>query len=431
MNRIQNTLLPLALAALAACGDGAGDVATEQQPGTPAAPTPPASTPACSPGNGGIQLPAGFCAVVVADSLGGVRHLAVAPNGDVYAAVSTPRNGGGGVIALRDADGDGRAEMKREIAVPPGSGIAISGGYLYFAPNDGVLRWRMAEGQLVPAGQPETVVTGLPTGGHTAKTIALDGRGALYVNIGSRSNSCQVADRAPGSPGEDPCRELATRAGIWRFDAARAGQTQAQGTRFATGIRNAVGLAVAPDGKVYAAQHGRDQLNTIAPRLYSDAKNAENPAEELLQLAQGDDYGWPYCYFDTDLKRKTLAPEYGGNANEAGRCAAIKAPIATFPAHWAPMALAVYDGAQFPARFRNGTFVSFHGSWNRAPLPQAGFRVSFVPAGAPGGAYEDFATGFQTGGHRPMGLAVGPDGSLYIGDDAGGRIWRVIHTGAR
>lgn len=430
MMQVQNKLLPLALATLAACGEGAGDVATEK-PGTPAAPAPPAATPACAPGNGGIQLPAGFCSIVVADGLGSVRHIAVAPNGDVYAAVSAPRDGGGGVIALRDADGDGRAETRREIAAPPGSGIAISGGYLYFAPNDGVVRWRMTEGQLVPAGQPETIVTGLPTGGHSAKTIALDGRGALYVNVGSRSNSCQVADRAAGSPGHNPCPELATRAGIWRFDAARPGQTQAQGTRFATGIRNALGLAVAPDGKVYAVQHGRDQLNTIAPRLYNDTKNAENPAEELLQLAEGDDHGWPYCYFDTDLKRKTLAPEYGGNASSAGRCAGLKAPLVAFPAHWAPMALAVYDGGQFPARYRNGVFVSFHGSWNRAPLPQAGFRVSFAPAGAPGGAYEDFATGFQTGGHRPMGLAVGPDGSLYIGDDAGGRIWRVVHAGAR
>ena len=431
MNRA--VLYSVALVALAACGGDSGEAPAAKGAAAPPA-TAARTAPQCAADNGGIQLPEGFCAVVVADSLGAVRHLAVAPNGDVYAALAPGEKGPGGVVALRDADGDGRAELRREIGTEGGSGIALSGGYLYFAPNDRVVRWKMTEGELAPAGQEETIVQGLPTGGHAAKTIALDGRGALFVNIGSSSNACQEKDREKGSRGQDPCPELATRAGIWRFDANRAGQTQARGARFATGIRNAVALEVSPlDGKLRAMQHGRDQLADNWPELYDAKKSAENPAEELLQVDQGDDFGWPYCYFDLDLNQKVLAPEYGGNAREAGRCARVERPLVAFPGHWAPMALATYNGTLFPARYRNGTFVSFHGSWNRAPLPQAGFRVAFVPAG---GQYETFADGFRgadttQAAHRPMGLAVGPDGSLYIGDDAGGRIWRVLPSGRR
>jgi mono/diheme cytochrome c family protein len=134
-----------------------------------------------------------------------------------------------------------------------------------------------------------------------------------------------------------------------------------------------------------------------------------------------------------------LAPEYGGDGgNAVGPCATKKAPIATFPAHWAPLDLTFYRGKMFPARYRGGVFIAFHGSWNRAPFPQQGYNVVFVPfsGGNPSGQFEVFADGFAGAVkspaqalHRPAGIAVGPDGALYISDDVRGRIWRVIYTG--
>jgi glucose/arabinose dehydrogenase len=429
--------VPLALALVAACGDHAAVREAEARP-VAAAPAAPTASPQqqCDPGNGGITLPAGFCATVFADvSDGGrPRHIAIAPNGDVY--VGLEGRNGGGVLALRDTNRDGKADQQERFGTRPGTGIAIADGWLYHGTAEAILRWRLAPGRLAPAGEPQTIVGGLPIGGHSAKTIAV-GRGGLFVNIGSRSNACQQADRQAGSRGHDPCTELETRAGIWRFDAARPNQAQSDGERFATGIRNAVAITLAPNGQLWAAQHGRDQLHDSWPDLYDQRKSAENPAEELLAVNRGDDFGWPYCFYDVDLHRLVLAPEYGGRGGEVGRCAQKKAPVAAFPGHWAPEAVAFYTGTQFPARYRGGVFVSFHGSWNRAPLPQEGFRVAFVPArgGRPGSAYETFADGFrgaapaQSAAHRPMGLAVAPDGALFITDDAGGRIWRVVWRG--
>lgn len=431
------TAVPLALAVLlAACG-GSRDAPSHDKgaaAGSQAAPSAhAAAAPRCDPGNGGITLPTGFCAVVFADVQGSPRHIAVAPNGDVYVALTQRDSGSAaGVLALRDTSGDGKADVQQRFGPEAGgTGIALSGDWLYFAQNDAVLRWRMVPGTLVPAGQPETIVSGLPTGGHTAKTIAVDGSGALFVNIGSRTNACQQQDRQRGSRGIDPCAELATRAGIWRFQANKPNQTQAQGERFATGIRNAVAMTVS-GGQLFAMQHGRDQLHDNWPDLFDDRKSAENPGEEFLHVNRGDDFGWPYCFYDVDQNKLVLAPEYGGNGTEVGRCAQKKGPITVFPGHWAPESLVIYGGTQFPARYRNGAFIAFHGSWNRAPLPQAGFNVTFVNRSSL--AVETFADGFRGNGgdqaaHRPMGLAVAPDGSLYITDDAAGRIWRVFWRG--
>ena len=393
-----------------------------------------AALPACDPDNGGITLPAGFCAVVVADQVGAPRHLAVAPNGDLFVALQSRP---GGVLALRDTTGDGKADITERFGSEGGTGIALGKGVLYFSSTTTVYRYVIRAGSLVPLGEPDVIVRGLPNGGHAARNLALaaDGR-TLFVNIGSATNSCQGKDRSNESPGEDPCPELPYRAGVWRFDATKDGQTQANGTRFATGIRNAVGLAFAPSGELYATQHGRDQLGQNWPKLFTLEQNAEKPSEEFLKLSEGDDYGWPYCYHDPELGHLVLAPEYGGDGKTVGRCKDKQEPLVAFPGHWAPDGLTFYRGTQFPARFRDGAFVAFHGSWNRAPLPQAGYRVVFVPFkdAKPVGTYETFADGFwhQDGAgpqHRPVGVAVGPDGSLYITDDAAGRIWRVMYKG--
>jgi glucose/arabinose dehydrogenase len=233
-------------------------------------------------------------------------------------------------------------------------------------------------------------------GGHAAHSFALDGRGTLFVNVGSRSNSCQVADRQNASPGDAPCTELETRAGIWRYRADAQNQRFSPAERYATGIRNAVGLTVAPDGALWVAQHGRDQLFQNWPAHFTAEESAEKPAEELFRVDQGDDFGWPYCYYDRQQKRRVLAPEYGGTGTEVGRCATPEAPAATFPGHWAPMSVLFYNGRQFPAKYRQGAFVAFHGSWNRAPLPQGGYQVAFVPmrGGRAAGEFETFADGF-------------------------------------
>ncbi len=398
---------------------------------------PPTRLPACDPDNGGLTLPQGFCALVVADQVGAPRHLAVAPNGDLFVALESRRAGPGGVLALRDTTGDGKADVRENIGTEGGTGIALGKGVLYASTATTVYRYAMRAGALKPLRDPDVTVRNLPAGGHSARNLALsaDGR-TLFVNVGSPSNSCQVSDRSSESAGKDPCPELATRAGIWRFDANRPNQTQADGKRYATGIRNAVGLAVAPDGQLWATQHGRDQLGQNWAKLFTLEQSAEKPSEELLRVNDGDDFGWPYCYHDRELGHLVLAPEYGGDGKTVGRCAAKKEPVVAFPGHWAPDGLTFYTGTQFPARYSGGAFIAFHGSWNRAPLPQAGYRVVFVPfaSGNPAGDYETFADGFwhENGAgpqHRPVGVAVGPDGSLYIADDAAGRIWRVMYKG--
>ena len=396
------------------------------------------SRPACTADNGGITLPEGFCAVVVADSLGPARHIAVAPNGDVFVAIRNTRETKGGIVALRDTNRDGRMDVRERFGDNGGSGIALVGAALFVGTDEAVLRYTIPRAGLRPSGAPDTVVAQLPTGrSHTAKTIAVRGRD-LFVNIGSPSNSCQVDDRQPQSPGQDPCPELETRAGIWRFDARRSGQRQADGERWATGIRNAVAITIdASTGQLWAAQHGRDQLVQNWPAHFDTTESAELPAEELFRVGRGDDFGWPYCFYDGLARRKVLAPEYGGDGQQVGRCARVKGPAAAMPAHWAPNGLLFYRGRQFPARFRGGAFIAFHGSWNRAPRPQGGYNVVFVPfTNGVARPYELFATGFageqvQPNGaaHRPVGLAVGPDGSLYVSDDRGGRIWRVMWRG--
>ena len=342
--------------------------------------------PACARDNGGLTLPDGFCASVVAQDVGKVRHLAVGPGGELYAAVG----GGflrGGIAAFRDRDGDGVMDERATFGPRDGNDVAVHDGHLYLALEDRVVRWRLTPGRLEPPGEPETVVSGLPDeGDHGAKALAFPGGSVLLVKIGSATNSCQRINRAAKSAGKDPCPELERHAGIWRFDADRAGQQFADGRRWATGMRNAEALAVQPGtGEVWAAIHGRDQLGDNWG--FSPEANAKNPAEELVQVAEGDDIGWPYCYYSNDAHRKVLAPEYGGDGRAVGRCERAKDPAIAFPGHWAPMSLAFYTGTQFGPAYAGGLFVAFHGSWNRAPLPQAGFRVVFAPFadGKPGG----------------------------------------------
>jgi glucose/arabinose dehydrogenase len=346
-------------------------------------------------------------------------------------------------MALRDRDGDGVADERNKFGDGHGSEVVLFDGFLYAENGSDILRYRLPAGSLTPSGEAEKVVVGLPTQGHGAKTFAIARDGSLYVNLGSRTNACQSEDRKPEIPGVDPCTELEIRAGIWRFDARKLNQTQAQGEHFARGIRNSVAITINPhDGDLWVMQHGRDQLGGGGadwPKLYNAEQGAELPAEEMFHVQRGDDFGWPYCYFDPEQKKKVLAPEYGGDGKQVGRCSTKKGNVAYFPAHWAPNGLLFYTGSLFPAHYRDGAFIAFHGSWNRAPLPQAGYKVVYQPMknGRADGAFEIFADGFapnlnvqrstsSSGNRRPTGLAQGPDGALYITDDAMGRVWKVV-----
>ena len=394
----------------------------------------------CPPDNAGLILPKGFCATVFADVEGAPRHIAVASDGTVYlnAAIRHGTTTEGPIVGLKDTNGDGHADVIVRFGgdVPGGTGIALYKDWLYLESNGRIIRYPRKEGEIALKSEPETVVKGLPLGGnHTARPFAIDANGNLFVDLGSATNSCQQNDRTKESPGINPCEELKTRAGIWRFDANKTDQTFSEKERFATGLRNAMGIAIDADGRMYATQHGRDQLYQNWPNLYSSQQSSELPAEVLVLLKEGGDYGWPYCYFDGEQDKLLLAPEYGGDGKTVGLCAGKLPPVAAFPGHWAPNDLQIYTGTQFPETYRGGAFIAFHGSWNRTSGPQAGYNVVFQPLadGKASGKYMVFADGFRSGKdgveHRPTGLAIGPDGSLYIADDAAGRIWRVTYKG--
>jgi glucose/arabinose dehydrogenase/mono/diheme cytochrome c family protein len=409
-------------------------------------------SPGCPADDSGLRLPAGFCATVFADGIGHARHMVAAPNGvlyvntwsgDYYGNDKPPA--GGFLVALEGKSGAGKADVVERFGdtsptAAGGTGIGMHDGSLYAEINDRIVRYALDPGSIVPKGSSKTVVSGLPLGGdHPMHPFVISSDGALYVDVASASNSCQARNRQLRAPGADPCTELETRGGVWRYDANATNQVFSPKERFATGIRNAGSLAIDGEGRLFATQHGRDQLHSNWPDLYEPEEEATLPAEELLSLKDGGDYGWPFCYFDPFVDRLVLAPEYGGDGGKTiGRCANAIPPVAAFPAHWAPNGMVHYDEARFPARYRSGVFIAFHGSWNRAPFEQGGYNVVFQPldGGRASGQCEVFADGFAgavkspgKAAHRPTGLAVGPDGSLFISDDVRGRIYRIVYQG--
>jgi glucose/arabinose dehydrogenase len=397
-----------------------------------------AASLAAAQGVDGLKLPAGFTAAVVQEGLGAGRHLAVSDQGDLYLA---SRNG---LVAMRDSNGDGKVDQTVPFGDVKGTGLQIHGAWLYASDNVAVYRYALKKGELAPTGARETVVSGFPMERqHADKTFTLDAKGTLYVNVGAPSNSCQEQDRQPGSLGRTPCPILEKYGGVWVFDGNKLDQTPAHGRRFATGMRNAVAIEWnAGQNALYSVIHGRDSLDTLFPALYTAEDNATRTAEEFHKITDGGEYGWPYTYWDTKLNKRIVAPEYGGDgkktAEETNYKGKFPDPLVGFPAHWAPNDLVFYPGGSFPAKYQGGAFIAFHGSWNRAPEPQAGYKVVFQPMkdGKPAGDFEVFADGFaaeltdnnpRNAQYRPMGLAVGPDGALYIADSQKGRIWRVSY----
>jgi glucose/arabinose dehydrogenase len=389
---------------------------------------------ALAAGNDGLMLPAGFTAVVVHEGQGTARHLAVAANGDMYVA------GRNGLSALRDTNGDGKADVVTPFGDVKGTGVQLFGNWLYVSDDVGVYRYALEKGELAPTGPRETVVSEFPRERqHSDKTFALDAKGTLYINVGAPSNSCQEKDRQEGSLGQEPCAMLEKYGGVWVFDGTKLNQTPANGRRFATGIRNAVALEWnAAQKGLFSVIHGRDSLDTLFPALYTAEDNATRQAEEFHQIVDGGNFGWPETFYDNKLGHRVLAPEYGGDGKKTPEAGKYPDPLVAYPAHWAPNDLLFYSGKNFPAKYNHGAFIAFHGSWNRAPEPQAGYKVVFQPMknGKANGAYEVFVDGFagemednspRNAKYRPVGLAVGPDGSLFVSDSQKGRIWRISY----
>jgi glucose/arabinose dehydrogenase/cytochrome c5 len=407
----------------------------------------------CPNENKGLKLPAGFCGTVFADGIGHARHMVVAQNGVLYVNTWSGRYygndtppAGGFLVALQDKTGAGKADVIERFGETVqtggagGTGIGIYKDWIYAEINDRIVRYALPAGSAVPRGAPETIVSGLPLGGdHPMHPFIIDAEGSMYVDVATATNACQVQNRQPGSPGADPCTELETRGGVWRYDANKMNQKFSAAARYVTGIRNAEGFAFDSSGRFYVTQHGRDQLHANWPKLYKPEEEATLPAEELLLLKPGGDYGWPECYYDAVQQKLVLAPEYGGDGGKkVGVCWSKIGPVAALPAHWAPNAMVRYDKQEFPAHYRDGVFIAFHGSWDRAPYPQGGYNVVFQPLSGDRASSncEVFADGFAGAvenpagaAYRPSGLAVGPDGSLYISDDIRGRIYRIFYKG--
>lgn len=393
------------------------------------------------PNNGGLVLPEGFTALVVAEGVGRGRHIDVNNNGDIYVSLRQhPDNKG--IACLRDTTGNGKADVVVYAGEHVGTGIKLHKNHIYFGADTEVVRYPLTNGSLMPEDRWQLIASGFPDQNqHQAKPIEFDGNGNMYVTVGAPSNSCMEQSRTKGSPGMDPCPILEYAGGIWKFKDDVPNQNQLnEGERYATGIRHAVANswnnAV---GELYVVQHGRDQLNQFFPEIYSEEENAELPAEEFLLVSEGADFGWPYCYFDQFQNKKVLSPEYGGDGTTQDRCESKTDPIMAFPGHMAPNDLLFYQGDMFPDRYKNGAFIAFHGSWNRAPEPQKGYFVVFVPfEGAyPAGEWEVFADGFagsetikspSDAEYRPCGLAEGPDGSLFVVDSNKGKIWRILYN---
>lgn len=391
--------------------------------------------------NNNLILPKGFSAVVVADNLGLGRHIAINDNGDIYIILQRLKDKKG-IVALRDSNHDGKADVIQYFGNHAGTGIGIHDGYLYIGVDgDGlVVRYKLRPGELLPETNPEIVVSGfLKNNQHPMKSITFDNNENLYVNVGAPSNACQFPDRTLHTHGTNPCPLLQNFAGIWRFKADKIEQTQSKdGYRFATGLRNCVALrwnTVA--SQLYVVQHGRDQLHELWPENFTEDDGVNKPAEEFFLLKDGSDCGWPYCYYDPYLNKKMLAPEYGGDGKTVDKTGK-QLPIMAFPAHYAPNDLLFYTGTQFPEKYKNGAFIAFHGSWNRAPQEQKGYNIVFVPfkGELPSGDWEVFADGFagvpviKSPGDakaRPCGLAQGPDGSLYVVEDTKGKIWKITY----
>jgi glucose/arabinose dehydrogenase len=336
-----------------------------------------------------VKLPAKFTAEVYASGLERPRFITFGPDGALYVAES----GAGRVTALPMDPATGKAA--RHVTVASGlqspNSVAFADNVLYVGEIASVTRLTV-DADMHGSNQ-RRIITDLPNGGnHITRTALIGPDGNLYVSIGS---SCNVCDEA------DPHR-----AAVWVYNPDGSG-----GHRYAYGLRNAVGMAINPTThEIWVTNNGRDLMGD------------NTPPDTIYALHAGANYGWPRCHAG-DI----IDPDMG----KQGDCNSVEQPRVKIQAHSAPLGLAFYSASAFPAPYR-GLFVAYHGSWNRS-VP-TGYKVVFIPldsAGRVAGPPQDFATGWLHNGSmsgRPVGLAVGPDGALYVSDDAAGLIYRISYS---
>jgi glucose/arabinose dehydrogenase len=379
----------------------------------------------------GLKLPPGFDATVVAPDLGHARHIAIRANGDIYVSTRSAPGDTSGIIALRLAPDHHVAERKDFSTISNGTGIGFYKGALYATSPAAVYRFRFRGNELVPSGSPETVVQGIPSGGFPSRGIAFDGKGDIFVEVGASSNICLDPNAPKDAPpkGLDPCPSLAGRSGVWRFDALKTDQAfPSDGEQIATGVRDMMAFTWSSKfGGLYGVMQGRnDRIDTVS--------------EEMHRINKGANLGWPYTLYDTALHARVLAPEYGGDGETAAP-GDYDPPLAALPAHQSPLDLLFYDGKQFPASYRDGAFIVYHGGAGALRSDgHRGYDVVFLPFEKNGkpGTPESFAEGFAgpdpgdrnpgKAVYRPTGAAVAPDGSLYVVDGEKGRLWRVSYA---
>ena len=343
------------------------------------------AAPSCDPDNGGITLPAGFCALVVADGLGEARHLAVAPNGDVYVALmrgpgGRGQAGPGGVVALHDGDGDGRFETKETIPQREHDRhraqerLPVRRAPAQRAALQDDVRPAQAGRRAGDDRHGFAARSPARRQGHCLRRPRL----ALYQY--RRALQCLPAAGSPprrqGRRSVPAAREERRHLEVRREqDRIRSRRTAA---RFATGLRQMPALAWHDDA-LFIVMNNRDQLDLFWPEKFTAKDNAERPAEPMYRAVQGSDFGWPYCYFDYGRRSWCSIPSTAATARKWAAARSSRHPVAAYPAHWAPVDVMFYSGTQFPQKYRDGAFIAFHGSWNRAPMPQDGYNVTFQP----------------------------------------------------
>jgi glucose/arabinose dehydrogenase len=401
----------------------------------------------------GLTLPAGFHAAVVADALGPIRHLAVRDNGDIYASTPKDQQGkGGGIVALRLDPNHKAAQVEHFGSIDGGTGIRIHDGRLYATSPSGVYRFTFTGNALVPTGQPEVIVSGTPEMhpgfNRTNRPLAFDDKGNLYLALDASANLCVEPNSPAAAPpganvaatapplGLRPCPDLGARAGIWRFSATKTGQKfPTDGEQIATGIRDMTALDWSPGhDSLYGIMHGRDNSRRFWPDIIS-ADDEDHIADEMHKVTKGTDFGWPYTYFDGAKNVRLVSPEYGGDGKTAAPAGKYSTPVLTFHSRRAaPVDLVFYEGKMFPPSYRAGAFIVLHGTANRN-----GYNVAFVPfdknskAGVPTvfadgfAAFDPSSTAPPRPKYRPIGIAVAPDGALYVADSQVGRIWRITY----
>ena len=355
-----------------------------------------------------INLPQGFGIKVFATGLQHVRLLALSPQGELFATVRAE----GRVVRLPDANSDGEADEVRTFAdgLQGVHGIAFHEGAVYVATEVDIIKLQDTDGDGI-ADKRDVLVNDLPTGGtgraganHSTRTIIFGPDDKLYVSIGSSCNACIEQDER--------------RAAISRY--SLDGKFEKV---YASGIRNAVGIEFHPvTGELWAVNNGRDGLGE------------DLPPEAIYKVKEDADYGWPYCYGNRvpDTTLDIPIPE--------GFCEKMEVPTLTIPAHSAPLGLAFYTGDQFPPQYKGDMFVTSHGSWDRKvrigyKLMRVRFKENQPDFSAGALLVEDFATGWLldpiSGDHwgRPVDPLVGPDGSLFLTDDASMSIYKIYYKG--